>query len=96
MSNDPFDALPPRYLAYCHAHSTTPEAQRIADAKRYSGSWSTGYVYWVRHEIGQWCALNGLFRLEMNWNDHTAFSEWLSKKYPPPAREKYIRHRAAR
>jgi hypothetical protein len=95
VSNGPFNAQPPRYLAYCHAQGTTPEAQRIADAKRY-GSWTIAYVYWVRHEIVEWCKLNGRFRLEMDWNDHIAFSEWLSKKYPAPAREQYIRHRAAR
>jgi len=97
VRSSPFSALPPRYLAYCNAHGAeTPEAQRIADAKRYRGSWTIGYVYWVRHEIAEWCALTGKPFREMGWSEHVGFTDWLIKKYPPPAREQYIRHRATR
>jgi hypothetical protein len=91
VSLSSFDAIAPRYLAYCRAHGATPEEQRAADAKRYLGGWTIGYVFWVRHELAAWCALNGRFRLEMNGADHVEFTEWLGKKHAPPALGRYIR-----
>lgn len=96
MSLSPFDAIAPRYLAYCRAHGATPEEQRVADEKRYLGGWTIGYVFWVQHELAAWCALNGRFRLEMNGAHHVEFTEWLCKKHAPPAPAKRIQHRAAR
>jgi hypothetical protein len=70
----------PRYLAYCKAHSKTPEEMAEYDSDKFAGGCMTGFLIWsgqmlykAREEHPGWFRNKTLY-------DHVAYDDWLQKE----------------
>ncbi|MDE1139543.1 MAG: hypothetical protein PW999_07780 [Paraburkholderia tropica] len=72
----------PRYLAYCYAHGSTPEAMRESDRVKFPGGKFAGFMCWNGEQWREFEKVRTMGRLKTT-ADHSAYDEWLKTKFFP-------------
>lgn len=85
----------PRYVAYCTAHGSDPDAMLEADRERWPGGIMTGFVLWMSARWQAWRRLNSRGRFDaISAEDQKAFDVWLGEN-EAEHREMVLRGQAA-
>lgn len=71
----------PRYLAYCAAHSTEPDAMLAADDERWPGGRMCGFILWIASKWNEWYVAIGKKPAVLGPEEHRQFDEWLNDPF---------------
>jgi hypothetical protein len=70
----------PRYLAYCIAHSKTPDEMMAHDIQRWPGGCMTGFLMWSGQKLAEAMKSHPEWFLNSTLRNHTEYDAWLQKE----------------